>query len=275
MGAAGSTVEIHPVGRNPPAIRQEPSRGPGLTSGLPPAPAARPPRPARRRLPNRQRPLSLDARTLQIPEVLQHQADVAAPAGRPWRCCSGVAQPEQQRRPGRQGPPLVRLDRLPLDGTGTPPGWQRWLLVRRSLTSGELAYYAYAYACAGPAGLPLVALVRVAGSRWRVEEALAGRQGAVRPGLPPGAPLALLVPVGDPGHAGLCVPAGGHGHPARPPFAAVGLIPLTCNEVQHLFATLVGAPVADRGHRLRWSAWRRRQQARARACHYRRQANGP
>ncbi len=37
--------------------------------------------------------------------------------------------------------------------------------MRRNLTTGELAYYL----CAGPAGLPLVALVRVAGTRWRVE----------------------------------------------------------------------------------------------------------
>jgi integrase len=56
-------------------------------------------------------------------------------------------------------------------------------------------------------------------------------------------------------------------HPAPP-----GMIELSCNEIQHLFAVLVIAPVADRGHRLRWSWWRRRQQARARACHYRRQA---
>jgi hypothetical protein len=55
----------------------------------------------------------------------------------------------------------------------------------------------------------------------------------------------------------------------------LGLIPLTCNEVQHLFATLVPARVTDTSHRLRWSAWRRRHQARARACHYRRQANAP
>jgi hypothetical protein len=32
---------------------------------------------------------------------------------------------------------------------------------------------------------------------------------------------------------------------------------------------------ANDAHRLRWSVWRRRQQARARTCHYRRQANGP
>jgi hypothetical protein len=38
---------------------------------------------------------------------------------------------------------------------------------------------------------------------------------------------------------------------------------------------LVGVPVADAGHRLRWSWWRRRQQARARTCHYRQQANRP
>jgi hypothetical protein len=47
---------------------------------------------------------------------------------------------------------------------------------------------------------------------------------------------------------------------------------LTCNEVQHLFAALVDASAAEAGHRLRWSVWRRRHQARARTCHYRRQA---
>jgi hypothetical protein len=54
--------------------------------------------------------------------------------------------------------------------------------------------------------------------------------------------------------------------------APLGLIPLTCNEIQHLFAALVIQPVADAAHRLRWSVWRRRHQARARSCHYRRQA---
>jgi hypothetical protein len=53
------------------------------------------------------------------------------------------------------------------------------------------------------------------------------------------------------------------------------LISLTCNEVQHLLATLLARPAGNLSHRLRWSLWRRRQQARARICHYRRQANGP
>jgi len=59
---------------------------------------------------------------------------------------------------------------LPADGT-EPPGWSRYLLVRRSLTRNtrgelELAYYL----CAGPAGTADEELIRVAGSRWAIEE---------------------------------------------------------------------------------------------------------
>jgi SRSO17 transposase len=43
---------------------------------------------------------------------------------------------------------------------------QRWLLVRRSRRDGELAFYA----CFGPAETSLLGLVRVAGTRWVVEE---------------------------------------------------------------------------------------------------------
>jgi hypothetical protein len=41
-------------------------------------------------------------------------------------------------------------------------------------------------------------------------------------------------------------------HARHPP--PLGLIPLTCNEVQHLFAAVACRPAGDRGHRLRWSA---------------------
>jgi SRSO17 transposase len=172
---------------------------------------------------------------------------------------------------GAKGRRWYAWARRPLDGIGTPPGWQRWLLVRRSLRTGELAYYA----CAGPAGLPLVALVRVAGARWRVEEAFQAGKGLC--GLDQHqvrrwrswyrwVTLAMLA------YAFLAVAAATQ-HARHPP--PLGLIPLTCNEVQHLFTTLVPARVTDTGHRLRWSWWRRRHQARARACHYRRQANAP
>jgi SRSO17 transposase len=59
---------------------------------------------------------------------------------------------------------------LPGDGS-EPPGWTRYLLVRRSLTRNakgelELAYYL----CCAPAGTTDEDLIRVAGSRWAVEE---------------------------------------------------------------------------------------------------------
>jgi hypothetical protein len=51
----------------------------------------------------------------------------------------------------------------------------RHLLIRRNRTTGELAYYRYY----SPEPVPLTALVRVAGSRWRVVN-----PGHARPRLP-------------------------------------------------------------------------------------------
>ena len=56
-------------------------------------------------------------------------------------------------------------------GDGEPPAWSRYLLVRRSLTRNakgelELAYYL----CCAPAGTQDEELIRVAGSRWAIEE---------------------------------------------------------------------------------------------------------
>jgi SRSO17 transposase len=74
---------------------------------------------------------------------------------------------------GAKGRRWYGWSRLALDSAGAPEGWARWLLLRRSLRTGELAFYV----CAGPASLPLVALVRVAGPRWRVEEAFQAGKG--------------------------------------------------------------------------------------------------
>jgi SRSO17 transposase len=54
-------------------------------------------------------------------------------------------------------------------------GMARWLLVRRSRSDGELAFYA----CYGPAATPLVGLVRVAGTCWAVEEGFEQAKGEV------------------------------------------------------------------------------------------------
>jgi SRSO17 transposase len=58
-----------------------------------------------------------------------------------------------------------------------PPaaGMARWLLVRRRRRDGELAFYA----CYGPAATSLVGLVRVAGTRWAVEEGFEQAKGEV------------------------------------------------------------------------------------------------
>ena len=114
-------------------------------------------------------------------------------------------------------------------------------------------------------------LVRIAGRRWRIEEAFQASKGLC--GLDQHqvrrwrswyrwATLAMLA------HAFLGVAALTQ-HTRHPP--AHELIGVTCSEVQHLFAALLARPTAG-GHRLRWSVWRRRHQQRARTCHYRRQA---
>jgi hypothetical protein len=59
-------------------------------------------------------------------------------------------------------------------------------------------------------------------------------------------------------------------HTRRP--APADQIPLTRNEIAGLFSTLVIHPASAPRHRLRWSAWRRRHQHRAKTCHYQRQA---
>jgi SRSO17 transposase len=56
------------------------------------------------------------------------------------------------------------------------PGWEHWLLVRRTIRQPEeLAYYVVY----SPEGTPLASLVRVAGSRWAIEEGLESAKGEV------------------------------------------------------------------------------------------------
>lgn len=118
----------------------------------------------------------------------------------------------------------------------------------------------------------LTILVRVAGSRWRVEEFFQSGKGLAAldehqvrryPSWSRWVSLAMLV------HAVLAVVRADERdrHPAPAP-----LIPLTCNGFQRLFITLIVQPIHDAVHRLTWSDWRRRHQARSQASHYRRQA---
>jgi SRSO17 transposase len=160
---------------------------------------------------------------------------------------------------------FVQLD--PGEPGPLEPG-QRWLMVRRNRKTGELAFYR----CWMPHPVPLAVLVRVAGRRWCIEETFQAGKGLC--GLDQHqvrrwrswyrwVTLAMVA------HAFLVVAAlADNTHHPPPP----GLIGLTCNELQHLFVTLLARPRSDRDHRVRWSVWRRRHQARARTSHYQRQA---
>jgi SRSO17 transposase len=66
---------------------------------------------------------------------------------------------------GAKGRRLYDWTRIQLAGPAAP-GMARWLLVRRSRRDGELAFYV----CFAPASTSLVGLVRVAGSRWAIED---------------------------------------------------------------------------------------------------------
>lgn len=143
---------------------------------------------------------------------------------------------------------------------------QRWLLIRRNHSTGELAYYR----CYAPGPVPLRELVRVAGRRWTVEESFQASKGLT--GLDQHqvrrwvswqrwTVLAMLA------YAFLAVLAATERtrHPAPE-----GLISLTCNEIHHLINVLLIKPISDLTHRLHWSSWRRRHQHRAKTSHYQR-----
>jgi SRSO17 transposase len=182
---------------------------------------------------------------------------------RAWQCVSAGK--------GAKGHRYYDWAFIRLDHHDPSPGGQaaqHWLLVRRNQRTGELAFYR----CWMPRPVLLATLVGVAGARWTIEERFQTGKGLV--GLDQHqvrrwrswyrwTTLAMLA------HAFLVVAALAEGtrHPAPP-----GLIRLTCNEIQHLYAALIATPARDISHRLRWSRWRRRHQARARTSHYRRQA---
>jgi SRSO17 transposase len=141
-----------------------------------------------------------------------------------------------------------------------------WLLIRRHLRHGELAFYR----CYSPIPVRLGELVRVAGRRWTIEESFQAGKGLagldehqVRRWLAwrRWTILAMLA------HALLAVIAATE-RAQHPP---TGLIALTCNEIRHLLTKLITEPTRQPTDPHTWSHWRRRHQHHARACHYRRQ----
>jgi len=149
------------------------------------------------------------------------------------------------------------------------PG-HRHLLIRRNRRTGELAFYR----CYSPRHVPLPALVKTAGTRWTTEENFQASKGLT--GLDEHqvrrwtswyrwTTLAMLA------LAFLTITAAGHARAQ----ATDGQISLTRNETARLINALANQPPQDPWHRLRWSAWRRRHQHRAKTSHYQRQAHQP
>lgn len=165
--------------------------------------------------------------------------------------------------PGSKGPRFYDWAWVTI---AAPHPGQRWLLIRRNTSTGELAYYR----CYAPEPVPLPTLIHVAGRRWTVEESFQAGKGLT--GLDQHqvrrwtswhrwTVLAMLA------YAFLAVLAATE-HATNP--ATDGLIPLTCNEIHHLFNVLITTPISNLCHRLRCSTWRRRHQHRAKILHYQR-----
>ena len=140
-----------------------------------------------------------------------------------------------------------------------------WLLVRRNRRTSELA----CYRCWSPRRVPLAAYVGVAGQRWTTEEnfqAGKGLSGLDEHQVRTWTAWHRWVTLAMLALAFLTIAAA-----AEQP-ASAGLIPLTRNEIARLAAALTSPSAPLSAHQLRWSAWRRRHQHRARTCHYKRQS---
>jgi len=150
------------------------------------------------------------------------------------------------------------------------PG-HHWLLIRRNRTTRELAFYR----CYSPRPVPLGTLVKVAGSRWAIEENFQASKGLA--GLDEHqvrtwtswhrwVTLAMLA------LAFLTITAAAeHARQPAPPEQ----IPLTRPEIARLFTALITRPDRSSPRLLHWSVWRRRHQHRAKTSHYQRQARQP
>lgn len=156
---------------------------------------------------------------------------------------------------------------------------RHYLLIRRHLTTGELAFHY----CWVPDGRPvtLMTLVRVACLRWPVEEGfefgkdhfgLDHSQVRLYTALLRHIVLtlaALAVCAVTAAQAKARTPAAVlPTTPNEQPPADPGLIALTVAEVKRLF-TLVTRRLLPKAHHLHWTWWRRRHQARARWFHHR------
>jgi SRSO17 transposase len=171
---------------------------------------------------------------------------------------------------GAKGPREYDWGWVAITAPDDQPAGHHWLLIRRSLSDGELAFYR----CWSPTPVGLPALVRVAGTRWCVETCFKSSRKAT--GLDEHQvrrwgswyrhiTLVMLAP------AILTVIAARER--TRHPCGDRELIALTVNEIRRLFAKMIANATHSIAHWLAWSRRRRLHQARAQASHYRRRGH--
>jgi SRSO17 transposase len=217
--------------------------------------------------------LRREARRLGLGYVLQVAANrrVPTPAGalrvdRLPALLPANAWQQRSAGAGAKGPRMYSWAWMELLGEDEEDTGQHHLLIRRNDDTGELAYLR-SYS---PAPVPLSVLVRVAGQRWRIEESFQAAKGLT--GLDQHqvrrwtswhrwTTLAMIA------HAFLAAATAAQRDAAPTP---AGLIELTVNEFRRLFDAVVLGARRTLVSLLAWSTWRRRHQARARDCHYRR-----
>lgn len=166
---------------------------------------------------------------------------------------------------GSKGPRLYSW--LLIDIASTLPGHE-WIMVRRNDSTQELAYYR----CWSPHPVPLPVLVRVAGRRWTIEEsfqAAKGQAGLDEHQVRTWTSWRRWVILSMLAMAFLAVTCANERDGTPTPH---GLIPFTLNEIRRLFDKLILTRTATQDTIWAWSLWRRKHQATARTCHYRRRS---
>jgi SRSO17 transposase len=162
-------------------------------------------------------------------------------------------------------------------GTASP---RHWLLVRRHLVTGELAFH-YCYVPEGQA-LTKTRLIRAAGLRWPVEEDFELGKGCfgldesqvrlytaiARHTVLVMAAMAICVVTAALLKDRTSTQAPPPARPGQRPPPDLGMIPLTVREIRRLLAARLAVPDPP-GHAEHWLDWRRRHQARARWYHQR------
>jgi len=166
---------------------------------------------------------------------------------------------------GSKGPRWYSWAFTPIIEAG--PG-QRWLLLRRNDSTGELAFYRSF--C--PNLVPLRQLIRVAGWRWKIEESFQtakGQAGLDEHQVRRWCSWHRWVTLAMAAMAFLAVVTAAE-HDQSPHTGE--LIPLTLNELRHLFDALTAGAIATTARLISWSIWRRKHQYQARLSHYHRRS---